>query len=116
MTFLARMMKDRLVAGTARGLGVNGRTAVWVEANGMAEVVGAAYAYFLVAPGLPQSCANTNPPTALQYWSVPVRRMPRGIPFPFAEAWNMEGDFGTRYRVTAANGDLTSNQPDGSIY
>ena len=76
-TFSARLMKDPLVTGTAFGLGVNEDTAVLVEVNGNARVVGESYAYFLVAPGQPQTCENTNPPTALQYANVLVRRVPR---------------------------------------
>jgi cyanophycinase-like exopeptidase len=102
VAFLARMMargkKGPEVLGgkaVARGLGVNAQTAVLVEKNGTAQVVGNSYAYFLTAPGL---WAGGKP---LQYAKIKVSRLKAGGTFTFqVAAWaNFNGD--TTYTVSA---------------
>ena len=58
MTFLARMSRDQGIV--ARGIGVDEKTAVCIEPNGIAKVFGSEYAYFLNQNG-----GNSTPETCL---------------------------------------------------
>jgi hypothetical protein len=130
VTFLARIMplplKDFVgplqpwmvgaSGGIARGLGVNARTAVLVEQNGAAQVVGPAAgqaaAYFLTAPKRPP---ESPLPAPLRYGAVSVVRLRPGGTATFqANQW---GAFtgGVSYTLSADGaGGLVSSM--GSVY
>lgn len=108
-TFLARIVKDGW-ATQARGLGIDEETAVVVEANGTASLLGNGSAYFLLTPGTPEVCqAKTN----LVYRNISVYRINGSATFDFT-TWTGSG--GTGYTITAENGTVTSTQAGGSIY
>ncbi|HND47175.1 MAG TPA: cyanophycinase, partial [Anaerolineales bacterium] len=109
VTFLARIVNDGL-ATQAKGLGIDEETAVVVEADGSASILGNGAAYFLQTPGTPEVCL---PKTDLTYRNVSVYRISGSATFNFA-TWTGSG--GTAYTITAENGTVTSSQPGGSIY
>ncbi len=109
VTFLARIVNDNWTS-QARGLGIDERTAIVVDENGMASLLGSGSAYFLTTPGKPEVCLNR---TALVYNNVSVYRISGSATFNFA-TWTGSG--GTEYAVSAGNGVLTSTQAGGGIY
>ena len=109
VTFLARIVNDGW-APQAKGLGIDEATAVVVEADGSASILGNGAAYFLQTPGTPEVCL---PKTDLTYRNVSVYRISGSATFNFA-TWT--GNGGTGYTITAENGALTSSQSGGSIY
>lgn len=108
-TFLARIVNDGW-ATRARGLGIDEETAVVVEADGSASILGNGAAYFLQTPGMPEVCL---PRTNLTYRNISVYRISGSGTFNFA-TWT--GNGGVGYSITAENGSVTSTQPSGSIY
>jgi cyanophycinase len=110
MTFLARIVNDGW-ADTAKGVGIDEQTALAVEANGSAIVLGNGAAYFLKTPGTPpEVCAEKTP---LTYRNISVYRVYGSATFNFA-SWTGSG--GTAYTISAENGALTSTQTGGGIY
>jgi len=109
VTFLARIVKDGW-APTAKGIGIDEMTALAVEANGTATVLGSGAAYFLRTPGVPEVCQSKKP---LTYRNLSVYRVSGSATFNF-NTWTGSG--GTAYTLTAENGVLTSTQVGGSIY
>jgi len=108
-TFLARIVTDGWAA-QARGLGIDEETAVVVEADGSASILGNGAAYFLQTPGTPEVCL---PRTNLVYRNISVYRISGSATFNFA-TWT--GNGGTAYTITAENGTVTSSQAGGSVY
>ncbi len=108
VAFVARMMQDGLVT-QARGVGIDEQTAVLLEGDGSAQVVGVGAAYFLTAPGLPERCV---PRRALIYLDVPVYRLRAsdGGSFDFT-TW--QGNGGLAYTISAQAGDLSASKPGG---
>lgn len=107
VAFVARMMQDGL-SSQARGLGVSEQTAVLVEPNGSARVVGVGNAYFLTAPGMPERCVARK---TLTYLNVPVYRLSAGPGTFDFNTWTGTG--GLAYTLTAQNGILTASKPGG---
>jgi cyanophycinase-like exopeptidase len=115
VAFLARMMQPAaggppaLGGATAQGLGVAANTAVEVELDGRAHVVGTGVgAYFLVAPGAAQVASPGRP---LLYLNVPVRYIPsrEGPWFSLTDAWDpKKRGLGKLYHVSALFGHLIS--------
>jgi cyanophycinase-like exopeptidase len=71
LTFLARIVQDGW-APTAKGIGIDERTALAVEPTGRATVFGSGAAYFLSTPGPAEVC---QPKTNLTYHSISVYRV-----------------------------------------
>ena len=109
VTFLARIVQDGW-APSAKGIGIDEMTAIAVEANGTATVLGSGAAYFLRTPGAPEVCL---PRTALTYRNLSVYRVSGSATFNFS-TWTVTG--GTAYSITAEAGVLTSTQAGGGIY
>jgi len=109
VTFLGRLLQDGWTAD-ARGIGIDERTAVLVDAAGRATIAGTGAAYFLRATGKPASCAAGTP---LRLDAVDVYRASGAATFDL-RAWSGAG--GAPYRVSAAAGAITSTQPGGSAY
>lgn len=107
MPFLARLVQDGWTS-EGRRIGVDARTAVLVEASGLATVVGSGAAYFLRAPA-PASC---QPGTPLRIAGVAVCRAVDGATFDL-RAW--AGSGGSVYRLSAASGSLASDQAGGGV-
>jgi len=109
ITFLARIVNDGW-APAAKGIGIDEKTAIAVEADGRAKVLGIGAAYFLSTPGLPQVCQAKTP---LTYLNLSVYRVSGSATFNFTK-WSGTG--GTAYTISAENGVLTSSQAGGGIY
>jgi cyanophycinase len=93
-----------------RGIEVDEETALLVDDDGSATVVGQGFAYFLRTPGAPEVCAARTP---LTYRDVDVYRIDTAGAFDLP-AWTGSG--GSSYRVSAVAGALTSTQAGGSVY
>lgn len=109
LTFLARIVQDGWSA-EAKGIGIDERTALAVESDGSATVLGSGAAYFLKTPGLPEVC---QPKTPLTYQNIDVYRVSGSATFNFS-TWTGTG--GTSYQLDVDNGVVTSTQAGGSIY
>ena len=111
ITFLARIIKDDW-ASQALGVGIDEQTALTMEPNGIASVVGFGSVYFLrTPPGDPQVC---EPKTDLTYQNISVYRISgSNATFDF-NTWTGTG--GTAYTLNVNSGMVTSTQPGGSIY
>jgi cyanophycinase len=107
--FLARLVEDGWTA-VAKGIGVDEETAVLVEADGSATLVGSGAAYFLRTPGSPEVC---QPRTDLTFNNVTVYRLSAGQTFNL-QTWSGSGGGG--YTLSAGNGVLTSSQAGGNVY
>lgn len=66
MAYLARQIKDKK-AKSALGLAVNEKTSVVVDKNGIAKVLGAGPAYFVLADHQPEECEAKKPLTFSDY-------------------------------------------------
>lgn len=112
VTFLARITNDKW-ADQALGVGINERTALTMEPDGTARVLGESSVYFLKTPGVPQVC---QPKTALTYHDIQVYRISvddKNASFNFSR-WTGKG--GTQYTLSVNEGVITSTQPGGGIY
>lgn len=109
ITFLARIVQDGWT-GKAKGLGIDEQTAVLVEPNGSASVVGLGAAYFLLTPGSPELCQDRTP---LTYRNISVYRVSGAATFNLIK-WTGRG--GTAYTLSVENGAVTSSQTGGGIY
>jgi cyanophycinase-like exopeptidase len=96
---------------TPSAIAVDEATALLIEPNGAASVVGAGTAYFLRAAAPPAVC---QPRTPLTYENVDVYRIGPQVGSFDVVRWSGRG--GTGYRVSATAGVVTSTQADGSPY
>jgi cyanophycinase len=110
VTFLARIIQDGW-AEQARGIGIDEKTALAVDENGLATLFGEGAAYFLETSGAPEVCQKTTP---LTFRNLTVYRISgAGAQFDLA-SWTGQG--GTTYTLSAVEGVLVSTQPGGGIY
>jgi cyanophycinase len=110
LTFLARIMKDRWSPGP-REIAVDEKSAVLVERNGKARVIGSGKgAYFLSVRGGPEVCRENTP---LTFRDISVYRGPTGSEFNLKE-W--KGKRGTAYSLSVVEGKIQSTQKNGDIY
>ncbi len=110
VTFLARILQDGW-ATQARGIGIDGKTALTVEGNGIATLHGVGAVYFLRTTTFPEVCRKNEP---LTFRDVEVYRLSgAGSTFNLR---NWTGSNVTAYNLSAIEGVLYSTQPDGSIY
>ena len=109
LAFLCRVAANGWSAAP-RGIAVDEQTALLIDAQGAASVVGNGRAYFLRAPGLPEVCKAKTP---LTYRNIAVDRVAAGDGFNLA-TWQRTG--GTGYTVSAEAGTLRSTQAGGAIY
>lgn len=108
--FLARIMKDGWSAAP-REVAVDEKSAVLVEADGKAKVIGAGKgAYFLRPTRGPEICAKGVP---LTFRGISVYRVPAGGHFDLS-SWTGEG--GTAYSLSVERGKIESTQRRNEIY
>eukprot|EP00004_Rigifila_ramosa_P008276 TRINITY_DN1948_c0_g1_i2.p1 TRINITY_DN1948_c0_g1~~TRINITY_DN1948_c0_g1_i2.p1 ORF type:complete len:218 (-),score=43.37 TRINITY_DN1948_c0_g1_i2:25-678(-) len=111
MSFMGRIQTDYDQV-SVRGIGVSENTALCVEENGFATVVGSYEAYFLRSDKYPDIC---RPNTPLTYMNVTTVRADAGDRATF----NMATWTGTNvytYTLSADDGFLESSQSGGGIY
>lgn len=107
--FLARIMKDGWSA-SPREVAIDERSAVLVEADGNATVIGTGRGtYFLQPREAPQTCENGRP---LTFRNVRVDRVQSG------GHWNLHSWSGeaTTYTLSVVEGKIQSTQAGGAIY
>lgn len=109
LAFLCRISLNGWSAAP-RGISIDEKTALLIDAGGNATVVGISTVYFLQAPGVPQICQSKTP---LTYQNIAVYRIAAGGGFNLG-SW--DGSGGVSYTVSANEGVLSSTQSDGAIY
>ncbi len=108
--FLARIMKDGW-STAPREVAIDERSAVLVEADGSAKVVGSGKgAYFLRPTQGPEVCEKGVP---LTFRKVSVYRVPVGGHFDLT-LWTGQG--GTAYSLSVEQGKIVSTQAGKGIY
>ena len=108
--FLARIMQDGW-SQTPREVAIDEKSAVLLEADGKATVVGNGKgAYFLRPTQAPEVC---KPGVALTFRGVSVYRVAAGGHFDLT-SW--KGDGGTAYSLSVENGRIVSSQANRSNY
>jgi cyanophycinase len=110
LTFLARIMKDGW-SRAPREIAVDEKSAVLVERNGKARVIGSGRgAYFLSTRGGPEVCRENTP---LTFRDITVYRGPTGSEFSLKE-WRGKG--GATYSLSVIEGKIQSTQKNGEVY
>lgn len=110
LTFLARIMKDGWSPGP-REIAVDEKSAVLVESNGKARVIGSGKgAYFLSVRGGPEVCRENTP---LTFRDIAVYRGPSGATFNLTD-WKGKG--GESYSLSVVEGKIQSTQKGGEVY
>jgi cyanophycinase len=108
--FLARIMKDGW-SSSPREVAIDEKSAVLVEADGKATVVGRGKgAYFLKPTQAPDVCEKVTP---LTFVGISVYRVPTRGHFDL-NAW--KGDNGTAYSLSVRAGKIESTQRRNAIY
>ncbi|MGC1648088.1 MAG: cyanophycinase [Candidatus Sulfotelmatobacter sp.] len=108
--FLARIMKDGW-SSSPREVAIDEKSAVLVEADGKARVLGTGKgAYFLRPTQAPEVCEKGAP---LTFRGVSVYRVPAGGHFDLP-SWT--GDGGTAYSLSVVHGKIESTQMGKGIY
>jgi len=108
--FLARIMKDGW-SSSPREVAIDEKSAVLVEADGKATIVGTGKgAYFLRPTQAPRVCEKGVP---LTFRGISVNRVEAGGHFDFT-SWT--GDGGTAYTLSVERGKIESTQAGKGIY
>ena len=110
LVFLARLMQDGW-STAPREVAIDEKSAVLVESDGKARVVGGGKgAYFLRPTRLPEMCQQGVP---LTFSGIEVYRVPGGGHFDLV-SWT--GDGGTAYSLSVDRGVIHSTRLRGAIY
>ncbi len=110
LTFLARIMKDGW-SPAPREIAVDEKSAVLVERNGKARVIGSGKgAYFLSVRGGPEVCRENTP---LTFRDITVYRGPTGSEFNLRD-WRGKG--GATYSLSVVDGKIQSTQAGHEVY
>jgi len=110
LVFLARIMQDDW-SKSPREVAIDEKSAVLVEPDGRATVVGNGKgAYFLRPAQTPETCEKNHP---LTFRAISVYKVPTGGRFDLG-AW--KGIGGTAYSLSVENGKIESTQSDRAIY
>jgi cyanophycinase len=110
LVFLARIMQNGW-SKTPREVAVDEKSAVLVESDGKATIVGSGKgAYFMRPVGPPEVCQSDVP---LTFRNISVYRVAPGGRFDLS-SWR--GDGGLAYSVSVEKGAVRSTQAGGAIY
>jgi cyanophycinase len=110
LVFLARIMQDGS-SKQPREIAIDEKSAVLVEADGKAAVVGTGKgAYFLRPTRAPEVCQKNVP---LSFSDISVYRVPSGGHFDLS-SWTGTG--GVSYSLSVEQGVIHSTQPQGAVY
>jgi cyanophycinase len=110
LVFLARIMQDGW-SNSPREIAIDEKSAVLVEADGKAKVVGTGKgAYFLRPTNAPELCKKDEP---LTFRNIEVTRVQSGGDFDL-DKWTSET--GTSYTLSVVAGKIESTQPNHSTY
>lgn len=108
--FLARIMKDGW-SKNPREVAIDEKSAVLVEPDGEATVVGSGKAAYFLRPAHPPEVCEPGKP--LTFEKIDVYKVATGGHFDF-ESWT--GNGGTAYSLSVQGGEIVSTQADHSIY
>jgi cyanophycinase len=103
LAFLARIVQDGW-AQEAHGIGLDETTAVLVEADGHARVVGKNSAYFITLDHRPEVCVDGKPLTLSH---VSVLKLSAGDTFDL-RTWSASG--GRRFEANVVDGKMTTSE------
>jgi cyanophycinase len=110
LVFLARIMQDGW-SRDPREAAIDERSAVLVEADGKATIVGSGKgAYFLRPQEQPLTCKKGIP---LTFHNISAYKAPTGSHFDLS-TW--KGDGGTSYTLSVERGKVESTQPESVLY
>jgi len=109
LVFLGRILEDGWASGV-RAIAVEENSAVLLEPDGQAKVVGAGPAYFLEVKNPPASCKRR---TQLRLDGVAVHRAPTGASFNVKE-WKGAG--GDDYQLSAEDGKVKATGSNHGVY
>ncbi len=110
LVFLARIMQDSSSAHP-REVAIDERSAVLVDGNGKAVIVGSGKgAYFLRPTQAPEICKEATP---LTFNNIDVYRAPKGAKFDLP-TWVSQG--GVSYSLSVKDGVIQSTQGNRAIY
>ena len=109
LVFMARIIEDGM-APSVRGIAVDERTALLIDAAGQGSVVGEGNVYFLQSSMAPSVCQRRTPVT---FQNISAFRINSSGSFNLS-SWSGAG--GTSYSLSATAGVLSSTQPGGAIY
>jgi cyanophycinase len=110
LTFLARLLQDGWTS-QARGIGVNEKTALAVEADGSAHLIGQGPLYFLQTTEMPQTIIQGKD---LTFYNIEVYRL--ADPSASFDLGDWMGSGGISYSLSVVDGVIQSTQPGGGIY
>ena len=108
--FLARIMQDGW-SQYPRGIAIDEKSAVLVEADGKGKVVGSGRGAYFLRPSEPPATCKQGLPLILK--DISVYRVPNGGNFDLT-SWR--GEDGVPYSLSVDAGRIQSSQPSGSIY
>jgi cyanophycinase len=109
LVFMARILQDGR-ARRVRDIAVDQRTAVLLEPDGIATVVGAGSAYFFEATQTPETCKANTP---LTFRGVMVRSLHADEQFNVLQ-WS--SSVGVSYTLSVESGTIHSTLPSGAAY
>jgi cyanophycinase len=109
LVFMARILQDGMAA-QVRDIAVDERTAVLLDPDGVATVVGADHAYFLLSTEKPEICKANTP---LTFRGVSVRALRTGQRFNLKQ-WS--SDEGSSYSLSVESGTIHSTLPNNAVY
>lgn len=109
LVFMARILQDGR-AKEIRDIAVDERTALLLDPDGQATVVGAGHAYFLQSTKAPAVC---KPETPLTFQGIAVHSLAAGEHFDVAR-WSTTD--GTSYTLSVEAGVIKSTLAGGAIY
>jgi cyanophycinase len=110
LTFLARIVQDGW-SPHPREIAVDEKSAVLVEPDGRARVIGGGMgAYFIEVREKPSQCRAGTP---LSFHNVAVYHAPKGAEFDL-KSWSGSG--GNQYSLSVERGLVSSTQAGGGIY
>jgi cyanophycinase len=108
--FLARIMQDGW-SRTPREIAIDEKSAVLVEHDGRATVVGMGRGAYFIRPGRPPEVCQTGMP--LTFREISVYRAPSGAHFDLL-SWSGSG--GTNYSLSVDQGLIFSKEPGHGVY
>lgn len=110
LVFLARLLQDGW-ATEAKGIGIDGKTALVVEPSGRATLHGTGSVYFLKTTHMPEFCVQAKP---LTFSNVSVYKLSGAGSVFNLFTWKSTDGIG--YSLSVLDGDVTSTQEGGLIY
>jgi cyanophycinase len=108
--FLARIVQDGWSPSPSE-VAIDEKSAVLVEADGKAKIVGSGKGAYFLRPTMPPAVCKKDFP--LTFANINVYRVPSGGHFDLA-SW--KGDGGVAYSLSVEAGKIRSTQAGGSIY